>query len=79
MGSDPPLSRDAQAETAEERYRAFVQNSSEGIWRLEFDPPLDTSLPVDEQVELAYRHGVLTECNDAMADRRQPRFDAPLD
>jgi PAS domain S-box-containing protein len=67
MGSGPPLSREAQAETAEERYRAFVQNSSEGIWRLEFDPPLDTSLPIDEQVELAYRHGVLTECNDAMA------------
>ena len=54
-------------ETAEQRYRAFVENSSEGIWRLEFDPPLDTTLPVDAQVELAYRHGVLLECNDAMA------------
>ncbi len=67
MSSDFSLSRDAQAETAEERYRAFVENSTEGIWRLEFDPPLDTSLPVDVQVELAYRHGVFTECNDAMA------------
>ena len=35
---------------SEERYRAFIRNSSEGIWRLEFNPPLDTSLPVDEQV-----------------------------
>jgi PAS domain S-box-containing protein len=66
MSSDPSFSRES-LETAEERYRAFVENSTEGIWRLEFDPPLDTSLPVDAQVELAYRHGVLTECNDAMA------------
>ena len=32
-----------QAETvreSEERYRAFVEHSSEGIWRLEFSPPL---------------------------------------
>ena len=62
----PATSGERQPE-ASERYRAFVENSSEGIWRLEFDPPLDTTLPVDAQVELAYRHGVLIECNDAMA------------
>jgi PAS domain S-box-containing protein len=52
---------------SEERYRSFIAHSSEGIWLLEFDPPLDTSLPVEAQVELAYRNGRFVECNDAMA------------
>ena len=52
---------------SEERYRAFIDNSSEGIWRLEFDPPIDTTLPAEEQVELAYRHGRFAECNAVMA------------
>src|ERR1041384_6233209 len=51
----------------EERYRAFIDHSSEGIWRLDFEPPIDTALPVDEQVELAYRNGRFAECNLAMA------------
>ena len=52
---------------SEDRYRAFIANSSEGIWRMEFHPPGDTSLPVEQQVAWAYRHGQLVECNDAMA------------
>ena len=51
----------------EERYRAFIEHSSEGIWCFEFDPPVPTAAPVDEQIEHAYRHGFLAECNDAMA------------
>ncbi|HZI48737.1 MAG TPA: PAS domain S-box protein, partial [Pyrinomonadaceae bacterium] len=53
--------------TSEERYRSFVANSSEGIWRLEIEEPIDTSLPVDEQVSCMYKHGYLAECNDAVA------------
>src|ERR1043165_5188643 len=53
--------------TSEERYRSFVANSSEGIWRLEIEEPIDTSLPVDEQVSCIYKHGYLAECNDAVA------------
>ena len=56
---------------SEERYRAFVENSSEGIWRLEFSPPIDTSLPVEEQVSLAYANGRFAECNVAMAHMYQ--------
>jgi PAS domain S-box-containing protein len=52
---------------SEERYRAFIANSSEGIWRFELDEPVPTSLPEDEQIELCYRRGYLAECNDAMA------------
>ena len=52
---------------SEERYRSFVANSSEGIWRFESGRPIDTSLPADEQIDLFYQHGYLAECNDAMA------------
>jgi PAS domain S-box-containing protein len=52
---------------SEERYRAFISNSSEGIWRFELDEPVPVDLGADEQIELFYRHGHLAECNDAMA------------
>ena len=52
---------------SEERYRAFIANSSEGIWRFELDEPVPTSLTADEQIEFFYQHGYLAECNDAMA------------
>jgi PAS domain-containing protein len=51
----------------EERYRSFIANSSEGIWRSEAERSVDTSLPVDQQIELFYKYGYLAECNDAMA------------
>jgi PAS domain S-box-containing protein len=52
---------------SQERYRAFIEQSSEGIWRFELDEPIPIDLPVDEQIELAYKHGVLAECNRVMA------------
>jgi PAS domain S-box-containing protein len=52
---------------SEERYRAFVANSSEAIWRYELDEPLDVSLPLEAQLEHVYRHARLAELNDAMA------------
>jgi PAS domain S-box-containing protein len=57
---------EASLRQSEERYRAFIRNSSEGIWRMEFVPPLDTSLPIEAQVDHVYRSARLVECNDAM-------------
>ena len=61
----------AQAElalaAAEHRYRAFIAQSSEGIWRIEFDPPVDTRLAVSAQIEAALRDSRFAECNDQMA------------
>ncbi len=61
-----------QAEEAlragEQRYRAFVRNSSEAIWRFELDEPVSIDLSEDEQIDMCYRHGYLGECNDAMAE-----------
>lgn len=52
---------------SEERYKAFISHSSEGIWRFELDEPIPTDLPSAEQVRLALKRGFLAECNDAMA------------
>ena len=52
---------------SEERYRAFIANSSEAIWRFEVDEPVPVDLPVDEQIRLAFERGYLAECNDTMA------------
>src|SRR5919107_1148542 len=52
---------------SEVRYRSFVEQSREGIWRFELKEPVPTDLAPDEQVERFYRHGYLAECNDAMA------------
>ncbi|HEY0069249.1 MAG TPA: PAS domain S-box protein, partial [Chloroflexia bacterium] len=52
---------------SEERYRAFVAHSSEGITRFESEQPISTDLPVDEQVAAFYKYGYLAECNDHMA------------
>lgn len=52
---------------SEERYRTFISQSTEGIWRIELEEPLSLESTDQEMVEHAYRHGYLAECNDAMA------------
>lgn len=52
---------------SDERYRSFIQRSSEGIWRLELATPVPVGLPEEEQIARFYRDGYLAECNDAMA------------
>jgi PAS domain S-box-containing protein len=53
--------------TSEARYRTFVSQSSEGIWRIELDRPLPIALPIEQQLEWWRAHGRLAECNEAMA------------
>ena len=52
---------------AEERYRSFIAQSSEGVSRLEVDPPVPISLPEEEQIDRLYAGARIAECNDAMA------------
>jgi two-component system cell cycle sensor histidine kinase/response regulator CckA len=52
---------------SEERYRTFIEQSSEGVSRLEFVPPVPITLPEQELVDRIYEAGILAECNDAMA------------
>jgi len=61
----------AEAATAlrdsEERYRAFVAHSTEGIWRWEFNAPFPKGASLDEQFDYVLKHAYVAECNDAMA------------
>lgn len=52
---------------SEERYRAFIEHSSEGIWRFELEQPISPELSEDEQIQHFYQYGYLAECNNVMA------------
>ena len=52
---------------SEERYRTFIAQSSEGVSRLEFKPPVPVTLAEDAQVDAMYASATVAECNDAMA------------
>jgi formate hydrogenlyase transcriptional activator len=52
---------------SEERYRLFVSQSSEGIFREEMDAPVSVDLPEDELVQHIIHDSYVGECNDAMA------------
>ncbi|MEW6470588.1 MAG: PAS domain-containing protein, partial [Bacteroidota bacterium] len=51
----------------QEKYQAFIRNSSEGIWLFETDSSIPTNLPPAEQVKLMFERGYLADANDAMA------------
>ena len=50
-----------------ENYKAFIENSTEGIWIIEFDAPFSTDLSAEQQIEHLYDRSVISECNNAMA------------
>lgn len=52
--------------TDENQYRAFINNSNEGIYRVEFRVPISTQLPADEQIRLAIESGYIAEWNQAV-------------
>jgi PAS domain S-box-containing protein len=74
VDADDKLSTEKALKASEERYRAFIAQSSEGIWRFELGKPMPLDISTDEQVAWAYEHGYLAECNDAMA--KQYGFDS---
>ncbi|WP_348343936.1 PAS domain S-box protein [Ignavibacterium sp.] len=53
---------------SEEKYRNFIEKSMEGIYLLQFRKPIETTLPVNKQIELFYEYGYIAEANDAMAN-----------
>ncbi|MDZ8094843.1 MAG: PAS domain S-box protein [Nostoc sp. DedQUE05] len=65
------LSKRKQTELAlsqsEERYRTFLEQSSEGIWCIELEVPISLDCPEDEQIQHFYQYVYLAECNNVMA------------
>lgn len=58
--------RESVIRESEARYRAYIANSSDAIWRYDICPPVDTRLPPEQQFELVLKRAVLAECNDRL-------------
>ena len=54
-------------EASEERYKAFISQSTEAIWRYELEEPIAVSEPVEVIVDHIRKYGFIAECNDIMA------------
>ena len=74
--------------TSDERYRNFVEQSSEAVWRIELDVPMSPDLPAPEQIAWLREHAYVAECNLSYlrlnrhigvpeADARRWRADVP--
>jgi len=53
---------------SEARFRSLIEHSPDGVYCLEFDPPMSLDLAPEEQVEDSKR-GVFVECNQEFANK----------
>ncbi len=51
----------------ERRFAAYMENASEAIWRIDFEPPIPLGAPQSRQVQGIFDNGVFSEANDAVA------------
>lgn len=51
---------------SQERYETFINETQEGIYRIEFTEPLPVNYTPEKQAELYYRNGYFAECNKAL-------------
>lgn len=58
---------EAEAERERIRYESFIQNSAEGIWRIEFKEPISVSQEKGEIARQITERGIIVECNQALA------------
>jgi two-component system cell cycle sensor histidine kinase/response regulator CckA len=61
---------EARLRASDERYRAFLKQTAEAIWRYELERPLDVTRPEDEQIDHLYAYAYLAECNEATGRMR---------
>ena len=52
-----------QLRTSGERYRNFIEQSSEAVWRIELAIPMDPGLPVADQIAWLQAHAYVAESN----------------
>jgi PAS domain S-box-containing protein len=51
----------------EERFAAYMDNSSEAIWRIDFKPPISLDASESQQVQGFFDNGIFAEANDIAA------------
>ena len=51
----------------EGRFSAFMDHSSEAIWRIDFEPPISLEDPEAKQIKDIFNNGIFSEANDAGA------------
>ena len=61
--------KDKALKKSEKRYRTLFELSNEGIYRFEFDEPIPTSLPIEEQLQLMYQHYKIAEVNSTFVNQ----------
>jgi PAS domain S-box-containing protein len=71
------------AEEKDKRFEAFMENSREAVWRIDFIPPLSIRAPEDKIVKAAFNNTIIGEANDMMAkmygyNKRQQIIGRPL-
>ncbi len=54
-------------EESEMRYKMFVKQSTEGIWRVELKEAMPIYFPVEQMLAHCSQHAYIAECNDAFA------------
>lgn len=59
--------REISIRDSEARYRAYITNNMDAVWRYDVCPPVEINLPIDTQVELILQRSVLAECNEKLA------------
>ncbi len=70
FATDVTERRQLEQERAEsvQRYESFVQQSSEAIWRIEYEPPVPVDLPPREFGDACYARGFVREANTTAAE-----------
>ncbi|MBN1387829.1 MAG: PAS domain S-box protein [Bacteroidales bacterium] len=50
---------------SEERYKNFISQVSDAVYRFEFTDPIPINMPIEEQIDCIYERTHLAECNPA--------------
>jgi len=57
-----------ELESVEMKYKYFVEQTSEGFYKMDSDKPIPINLPIDKQIKLIYKHFYVKECNNKYAN-----------
>ena len=57
----------ANLKESQARINFFLEHTAEGVYRIDYDPPIPNTLPIEEQYRLSVENGKIGECNQAFA------------